>query len=59
MLTRYTVETRNRSLEDMNRLFGLQGYFAEGEAAAAEEIFVAKNASAEHIEESTNFAGPS
>lgn len=43
----------------MNRLFGLQGYFAEGEAATAEEIFVAKNASAEHIEESTNFAGPS
>ncbi|KAF9894942.1 hypothetical protein FE257_004564 [Aspergillus nanangensis] len=36
------VETRNRSLEEMNRLFGLEGFFAEAEAAAA------KNASVEH-----------
>ncbi|KAE8149168.1 general substrate transporter [Aspergillus avenaceus] len=46
------VETRGPSLEDMNRLFGLEGFFAEGEAAAADQIFAAKNASVQHIERS-------
>ncbi|KAE8360434.1 general substrate transporter [Aspergillus caelatus] len=53
------VETRNRLLEDMNRLFGLEDYFAEGEAAAAEQIFVVKDASVENVEESNHVAGPS
>ncbi|KAE8388475.1 hypothetical protein BDV23DRAFT_185405 [Aspergillus alliaceus] len=52
------VETRNRSLEDMNRLFCLEGYFAAGEAAAAEQTFAAKDTSVEHIERSSNVAGP-
>ncbi|KAF5862933.1 hypothetical protein ETB97_010974 [Aspergillus alliaceus] len=52
------VETRNRSLEDMNRLFCLEGYFAASEAAAAEQTFAAKDTSVEHIERSSNVAGP-
>lgn len=36
----------------MNRLFGLEGHFAEGEAIAAEQAIVAKSASADHVEQS-------
>ncbi|KAF7591209.1 hypothetical protein BBP40_001868 [Aspergillus hancockii] len=52
------VETRGRFLEDMNRLFGLEGYFAQREAAAVEEAFAAKNASVQHIERSSSVSGP-